>query len=96
MVEPTTWAQCQRYLSHALTCAERIEQWNITSSEAAHLLNATGSYLQDRAQYADAKPLYQRALQICEQQLGPTHPDTATIRANYAHFQASAKRKRSH
>jgi hypothetical protein len=31
-----------------------------------------------------AEPLYQRALQICEQSLGIVHPNTMTIRANYA------------
>jgi hypothetical protein len=34
--------------------------------------------------YGEAEPLYQRALAICEQALGPAHPSTATVRANYA------------
>ena len=35
-------------------------------------------------QYAEAEPLYQRALAIWEQQLGTDHPDTATSLNNLA------------
>jgi hypothetical protein len=34
--------------------------------------------------YADAEPLYKRALTICEKPLGPEHPDTAQVFKNYA------------
>ena len=37
-----------------------------------------------QGQYEQAEPLFQRALAICEQQLGPQHPTTQAIRANYA------------
>ena len=30
------------------------------------------------------EPLYLRALALCERGLGPAHPDTATVRENYA------------
>jgi hypothetical protein len=36
------------------------------------------------ARFTEAMPLYQRALAICERVLGPDHPDTATVRGNYA------------
>jgi tetratricopeptide (TPR) repeat protein len=44
---------------------------------ASRLLNQAGYYLKERAQYQDALPLLQRALVIYEQELGPSHPDTA-------------------
>jgi len=37
-----------------------------------------------QSKYAEAEPLYQRALRIWEQSLGPEHPHTQAFRANYA------------
>ncbi len=39
---------------------------------------------QDTGRYAEAEPLFQRALAICEARLGPDHPNTKTVRANLA------------
>ena len=75
-VEFATWSLCQRYLAHALVCADFIDLWNISLAESAHLLNHTGRYLYKRAQYADARGLYERALAIREQTLGSEHLDT--------------------
>jgi len=72
-----TWPACQRYLPHALECAALIEHWKVGLTEGARLLQQAGSYLYGRAQYMEAEPLYQRALAIQEQALGPDHPDTA-------------------
>ncbi len=83
-IDHTTWAQCQRYLPHALACADLIETWKIHTAEAASLLHQAAYYLVDRAQYPEAEPLYQRALAIREQVLGPEHPDTATSLNNLA------------
>ena len=60
-----------------------IEDYSLEFAEAAHLLNQTAYYLYRRAQYPQAEPLYQRALAIWEQQLGPHHPNTAAVRENY-------------
>jgi nucleoside phosphorylase len=78
------WDACELWLPHALVCATWIEQERMTSPEAAHLLDQAGSYLHERARYAEAEPLYQRALSIREQQLGATHPDTAQSLTNLA------------
>jgi hypothetical protein len=51
------------------------------------VLNALASYLSDHAHYAEAEPLYQRALRIWEQSLGPDHPLTREVRDNYAILQ---------
>lgn len=42
-------------------------------------LNGLGNISRDQGKYEEAKPLYQRALSIREQQLGPEHPETAEI-----------------
>jgi tetratricopeptide (TPR) repeat protein len=43
-----------------------------------------GFYLKMIGEYAGARPLYERALAICEHSLGPTHPNTAGSLNNLA------------
>src|SRR5215467_13759258 len=38
---------------------------------------------QEQGKYAEAEPLFKRALAICERALGPDHPHTQTVRRNY-------------
>ncbi|MBV9849169.1 MAG: toll/interleukin-1 receptor domain-containing protein [Armatimonadetes bacterium] len=82
--EFVNWPQCERLLPHTLACAGWIEAEGFAFAEAARLLNQAGYYLDDRAQYAQAAPLYRRALAIFEQALGPEHPDTAASLNNLA------------
>ncbi|HLX58577.1 MAG TPA: tetratricopeptide repeat protein [Ktedonobacteraceae bacterium] len=78
------WPQCERQLPHALACAELINEYTLTFTEAALLLIKTGYYLKDHAQYEQAEPLYLRALDICEHVLGSNHPNTAQSLNNLA------------
>jgi len=80
------WARCEQLLPHALVCFDHIKRWKIASQEAAFLLSQAGYYLDERARFAEALPLYQRALAIREQGLGPTHPDVATSLEHLAHL----------
>jgi len=82
--DATTWSLCQRYLPHALVCTQYIQQWNLVSKEAANLLHNVASYLDDRARYQEAEPLYRHALVIKESVQGPEHPDTASTVHNLA------------
>ena len=50
---------------------------------ATSLNNLAGLY-QAQGKYAEAEPLYQRALAIWEKALGPEHPDVATSLNNLA------------
>jgi tetratricopeptide (TPR) repeat protein len=50
----------------------------------AYLFNQTGFDAFTQGKYADAEPLYVRALAIREQQVGATHPDTALSLNNLA------------
>src|SRR5207247_1052040 len=77
-----TWQYCQRYLDQVQACNALIEHYMLQFTEAADLLNRTGLYSHEHALYAIAEPLYQRALSICEQQLGASHPDVAHILSN--------------
>ena len=47
-------------------------------------MHRSGCYLSEHACYKEAEPLYQRALAIREQSLGPEHPEIATSLSNLA------------
>lgn len=78
------WSQCERLLPQALLAAKWSNIYQINRAEVGHLLQEVASYLQDRARYQEAEPLYQLALRIREEQLGPDHPDVATSLAGLA------------
>ena len=61
-----------------------IETWSLELGVAARLLSQAGYYLHERAQYAQATPLLQRALAIYEKVLRPDHPNVATSLNNLA------------
>ena len=78
------WPRCERLVPHALAARGWIESEDLRVPEAARLLNQAGYYLYLRARYAEAEPLFRRALAIREAALGPDHPDTATSLNNLA------------
>ena len=65
--------QCERILPQAIVAAQVIDQYQLVSKKAGQLLYKMASYLRDCARYTEAAPLYQRALSIREQQVGPEH-----------------------
>lgn len=67
----TTWHECQLCLPHALVCADLIDLPGLQLPEGVSLLNKTGAYLRERAQYTEAERLLERALAICEQTQAP-------------------------
>jgi tetratricopeptide (TPR) repeat protein len=81
-VQFETWALCERYLLQAQTCASLVETWEMMFSNAARLLNQTAAYLRHRARYAEAEPLYQRAMVIWHKTLGAEHPHLAACMNN--------------
>jgi len=78
------WIACEQWLPHALVCAAWIEQEQVSSPTAASLLNRAGYYLNERARYNEAEPLYEQGLQIRRKVLGEEHPNTATSLNNLA------------
>ena len=82
--EYQNWPECERLLPHAMAGRQAIEDQRPESDVAADLLLKTANYLHDRAQYEQAEPLHQRALDIREKALGPDHPNTATSLNNLA------------
>jgi tetratricopeptide (TPR) repeat protein len=83
-VEFSSWPQCERVLPHAQACASLVDEFGFEFAEAVRLFNQAGFYLGERARYAEAEPLFQRALGIREKTLGPEHPDVAESLNNLA------------
>jgi tetratricopeptide (TPR) repeat protein len=82
--EFSTWSMCETMLPHALSCAESISHFDMEFWEAALLLSRSGFYLEARARYREAEPLYQRALAILEKTLDPEDPVVASSLNNLA------------
>jgi tetratricopeptide (TPR) repeat protein len=83
-VKYSNWPTCDRLIAHAQSLASLIDEYGFDFPEAARLLNEAGYYMYERAQYAEAEPLYQRALAIREKALGPEHLHTARSLNNLA------------
>jgi len=83
-VEFENWQQCERLLSSGLACADWITKYNLSSETTARLLNELGFYLDDKADYARALPLYEQALAIHQTVSGENHPETARSLNNLA------------
>ena len=75
--DPATWDTAERLLPHALAAAGHSEELDAAPETAGRLLNQSGGYFCTRAQFAEAKRSYQRALQIGEATYGPDHPNIA-------------------
>ena len=82
--DPQTWPRARRLDALALALVGAGEPPG-TDEPATRLLNRLASYRHGAlAAYAQARPLYERALAIREKALGPAHPDTAQSLNNLA------------
>ena len=70
-VEFATWDKCERLVPSAQFCAAFVDEYRLSSDEAARLLNAAGYYLRQRARNTEAEPLYRSSLSITELLHGP-------------------------
>ena len=78
MPEPGARKRCELLLPHVLLCLQQVE----AASEdlaCAFLAFKGARYLYERGRYAEAEPLFRRALQIREQALGLHHPEVAQV-----------------
>ena len=76
-----TWHLCSYLLPHALVAAAHAEARGVAHGVTSHILNETGLYLRGRAEFAEAKAHYERALALAEEVYGRDHPSVA-IRVN--------------
>jgi tetratricopeptide (TPR) repeat protein len=72
------WRQCARLLPHILTSAAILPEQGL-DTDVAELLSKAADYLRTQAQYEVAEPLYQQAMRLGEQTVGPEHPTVATL-----------------
>jgi tetratricopeptide (TPR) repeat protein len=81
---PQSWPLCARLTPHLLGLREASHDDAAKGDGWANLLNGAGGYFRGRAAYAQAQPLYERALAIREKVLGLEHPHTAASLAALA------------
>ncbi len=67
-----------------LAALKEAEKFGEQDPRLATSLNNLALLYQAQGKYAQAEPLYQRALAIREKALGPEHPKVATVLENYA------------
>jgi tetratricopeptide (TPR) repeat protein/transcriptional regulator with XRE-family HTH domain len=79
-----SWPRCRLLTPHLLSVCSHAMTDTALVLRCAELLNRAGSYFHSRDAYFAARPLFDRALAICEKELGPEHSDTATSLHNLA------------
>jgi len=97
-IEFVNWAACERLLPHARAVAQHALEANVESLVLARVLHESGTYLLERARYAEAERLLDHALAIRERLLGAEHLDVAetlmkrgALFAYQAHYAAALR-----
>jgi tetratricopeptide (TPR) repeat protein len=72
--EHTNWPAIGVLLPHMLAATESAERLEVGLKEAAWILEQTALYHHARAAWAEAEPLYVRAISLGEKAFGPEHP----------------------
>ena len=86
------WDTWERFSPHMQQVIGWTDQLEVQSAPVGYLLNQYGSYRMGQGRYDEAEPLYERALEIKEEVLGPDHPDTAQSLNNLAALHESQGR----
>ncbi|RFU74991.1 hypothetical protein TARUN_7273 [Trichoderma arundinaceum] len=81
--QQNTWAQCEKYLAHAVQVAEWADL-SEKQNETAKLLDTVSNFLYDRARWREKELVDKRALELRQKVLGERHPDTITNIASLA------------
>src|SRR5271157_3633120 len=72
-IEFAVWDKCERLVPSAQVCAALVDEYRLSLPEAARLVNEAGVYLDGRARYAEAEPLFRKSLAISEDSYGHDH-----------------------
>src|SRR5439155_13235206 len=78
----SSWERCAELLPHALAAARHAEANDIAPRATISVLDDAGRFLIKRAQFAEAKGLFERAMALAGQFYGQTHPQVASIANN--------------
>ncbi|MEO6437378.1 MAG: FxSxx-COOH system tetratricopeptide repeat protein [Tepidisphaeraceae bacterium] len=77
-----SWDACAQMLPHALAAAWHAEANDAAPRATITVLDDAGRYLIKRAQYAEAKGLFERAMSLASRLYGDTHPQVSSIANN--------------
>ncbi|KAL9573929.1 hypothetical protein ACKAV7_001921 [Fusarium commune] len=81
--EPSSWAQCERYMTHTIRVGEWAEV-SRTEAETSTLLQRVSYFLYKRGRWREKEPVDRRALDLRREVLGEEHPDTMWSMADLA------------
>jgi Tfp pilus assembly protein PilF len=82
-----SWERCAELLPHALAAAWHAEANRIAPRATIQVLDDAGRYLTKRAQFTEAKSLFERAMALATTFYGPTHPQVSSIANNLGRVQ---------
>ncbi|MEV5409427.1 FxSxx-COOH system tetratricopeptide repeat protein [Thermopolyspora sp. NPDC052614] len=77
VTRPRTWPLCARLLPHVLVVCGHAERYGVARAACGRLLHLAAHYLHWRADYDQARELFERALALRENAFGPEHPEVA-------------------
>jgi tetratricopeptide (TPR) repeat protein len=82
------WPDYARLLPHTLAVIDHAEAQGIDILQTTWLLREAGAYLSERADYEQARQLFERALALDEAHFGADHPVTIQNLSNLANVLA--------
>jgi tetratricopeptide (TPR) repeat protein len=80
--EVASWARCGELLPHIIEATMHADRLKVAPSETTSLLNDAGRYLLKRGQYAEAKAVLDRALDVGTRHYGDGHKKLSAIANN--------------
>ncbi|KAL6695850.1 P-loop containing nucleoside triphosphate hydrolase protein [Trichoderma pleuroticola] len=81
--EPKTWAQCKKYLAHAVQMGDWTDL-NEKQAETSLLFNKVSGYFCDRGRWREREVINKREVELDRKTWGEKHPNTITSMANLA------------
>jgi tetratricopeptide (TPR) repeat protein len=78
----TSWDKCAELLPHALATAWHAEANGVAPRATITVLDDAGRYLMKRAQFVEAKGLFERAMNLASNFYGEAHPQVSAIANN--------------
>jgi tetratricopeptide (TPR) repeat protein len=78
----SSWDKCAELLPHALAAAWHAEANGIAARASITVLDDAGRYLMKRAQFIEAKGLFERAMTLASNFYGEAHPQVSAIANN--------------
>ncbi len=75
--EVDRWSQCERLLPNLLAVTAHAERLSVAGEKAGWLLDRASTYLRERGQYRQARPLAEQAVAVTETALGRDHVEVA-------------------